>query len=599
VRSPAKTGSGITRLSATMNRSSARLRRAFALVVAIGVVALVGVAWATHEQSVRLDETAGWADRTRASVAAVQADDAVALTAEHPDQALALLRDGKGVQMQRDIEGFANAMVANEGRRFDERIVIGRNARHAAETYAGVALMPLVTVMSAAAIFILRELKLRAAVTAALTESRGRLELGERRLRAITDNMPAYIAYVDKTETYRFTNAAFSTLFGVPYEAFIGRTMTGMMGRRTRDELAAYVEGALACREMHFERQGMALQADSTSMVSYIPDFDKCGGVDGYYVMSLDITARKKAELELANSERRLRTITDNLPATSLPKACPSGWWARSRTLAMRERQFEMQWVTRIESAIDDDGFVLYAQRLTPLKHRPDASHGVHAAVLLRMGQDGGPLVAPGAFLPAAERFHLASRNDRWVLRKVVDWMAALREPARIALLSVNLSGQSVGDRSFHRWALDVLAKAGPTLCGALCLEIAETAAVTNIADAAVFIDQVRAFGVKVTLDDFGAGAASFGYLKTLRVDTLKIDGQFVRDVVDDPLDEVAVRCFADMAKVMGLTTVAEFVDKPAVLARLHEMDVDFAQGYLLHEPAPIAELGEPATMPT
>ncbi|MBW8778927.1 MAG: EAL domain-containing protein, partial [Burkholderiales bacterium] len=142
---------------------------------------------------------------------------------------------------------------------------------------------------------------------------------------------------------------------------------------------------------------------------------------------------------------------------------------------------------------------------------------------------------------------------------------------------------------------LDLLANAGPALCGALCLEITETAAVTNIAEAAAFIDQVRAFGVKVALDDFGAGAASFGYLKTLRVDTLKIDGQFVRDLVDDPLDEVAVRCFADVAKVMGLTTVAEFVDKAAVLERLQAMEVDFAQGYLLHEPAPIGELIAPS----
>jgi EAL domain-containing protein (putative c-di-GMP-specific phosphodiesterase class I) len=260
--------------------------------------------------------------------------------------------------------------------------------------------------------------------------------------------------------------------------------------------------------------------------------------------------------------------------------------------VAMRERQFEMQWTTRIEHALDEDGFVLFAQRLTPLK---SASHGVHAEVLLRMCQDGGTLVAPGAFLPAAERFHLASRIDRWVLRHVVDWMKALADPSRIELLSVNLSGQSVGDRTFHRWALDVLANAGPSLCRALCLEITETAAVTNIADAAAFIDQVRAFGVKVALDDFGAGAASFGYLKTLRVDTLKIDGQFVRDLVDDPLDEVAVRCFADVAKVMGLTTVAEFVDKAAVLERLRAMDVDFAQGYLLHEPAPIGELISPA----
>jgi diguanylate cyclase len=259
--------------------------------------------------------------------------------------------------------------------------------------------------------------------------------------------------------------------------------------------------------------------------------------------------------------------------------------------VAMRERHFEMQWTTRIAHALDEDGFVLYAQRLTALK---GPAHGVHAEVLLRLRQDDGTLVAPGAFLPAAERFHLASRIDRWVLRQVVDWMAALADPSRIELLSVNLSGQSVGDRSFHRWALELLARAGPQVCGALCLEITETAAVTHIADAAAFIDQVRACGVKVALDDFGAGAASFGYLKTLRVDTLKIDGQFVRDLVDDPLDEVAVRCFADVAKVMGLTTVAEFVDKPAVLARLKAMDVDFAQGYLLHEPAPIDELIEP-----
>ena len=256
--------------------------------------------------------------------------------------------------------------------------------------------------------------------------------------------------------------------------------------------------------------------------------------------------------------------------------------------VAMRERHFEMQWTTRIEQALDEDGFVLFAQRVESLKG-PTA--GLHAEVLLRMRQPDGGIVAPGAFLPAAERFHLASRIDRWVLRRVVEWMGAQRDPARIELLSVNLSGQSVGDRSFHRWALELLAAAGPRLCGALCLEITETAAVTNIADAAAFIDEVRAVGVRVALDDFGAGAASFGYLKSLRVDLLKIDGQFVRDLVDDPLDEAAVRCFTDVAKVMRLRTVAEFVDKPAVLQRLKAMDIDFAQGYLLHEPEPIDAL--------
>ena len=375
---------GASGLQVSMNRSSARLRRAFALVVATGVAVLGAVAWTTHEQSVRLDETAGWADRTRASVAAVQAvtlatldaesaqrsmllgspdglpryreavatarrnldtltlsvtddpeqvallsglrmavdahfarlDQAVSLTGSQPTQARAIVLDAANTQIRRDIRSFATAMIATEGHRFDERVVAGRDVRHAAERYAGVALMLLVTALAAGAIFILRELKLRAAMTAALVESRGRLELGERRLRAIADNMPAWIAYVDRGETYRFTNAAFTTLFGVPHDAFIGRTMTEMMGQATRDQLAEYVNGALAGREMHFERHGMALQPESDFMVSYVPDFNAAGGVDGYYVMSLDITARKRAEQALADSERRLRTITDNLPAT-------------------------------------------------------------------------------------------------------------------------------------------------------------------------------------------------------------------------------------------------------------------------------------------
>ena len=255
---------------------------------------------------------------------------------------------------------------------------------------------------------------------------------------------------------------------------------------------------------------------------------------------------------------------------------------------AMHERQFEMQWTARIEKALDEDGFALYAQRIAPLHGN---AAGLHAEVLLRMTQADGAVVQPGAFLPAAERFHLVSRIDRWVLKRAVDWMKALPAPATIELLSVNLSGQSVGDRSFHRWALDLLAEAGPHLCARLCLEITETAAVTHMADAAVFIDDVRAVGVRVALDDFGAGASSFGYLKTLAVDFLKIDGQFVRDMIDDPLDEAAVRCFADVAKVLGVQTVAEFVDKPAVLERLRGMGIDFAQGYLLHRPAPIDEL--------
>ncbi len=254
----------------------------------------------------------------------------------------------------------------------------------------------------------------------------------------------------------------------------------------------------------------------------------------------------------------------------------------------IRVRAGEMQWAMRIEHALDQNQFVLFAQRIESLGKQ---SHGIRAEALLRMVQDDGNLVPPGAFLPAAERFHLASRIDKWVMHHALAWLQALPDPLAIRTLSINLSGHSIGDRAFHRHAIQSFRDAGPRICQQVCVEITETAAVTNLADAAAFITQIRALGVQVALDDFGSGASSFGYLKTLPVDYLKIDGQFVQDVVDDPLDEAAVRCFAEVARVVGVKTVAEFVDRPEVLAKLRSLGIDYAQGFLLHRPAPLNDL--------
>lgn len=260
---------------------------------------------------------------------------------------------------------------------------------------------------------------------------------------------------------------------------------------------------------------------------------------------------------------------------------------------AIQARQGEAQWAARLERALDEGCFDLFAQRIEPLQGEAE---GLHAEVLLRLVDADGNRLSPATFLPAAERFHLASRIDRWVLGAVLERLSALREGSVPSMLCVNLSGQSVGDRAFHRHAVERLEAAGPALCACLCFEITETAAVTNMADASVFIDRVRRLWVRVALDDFGAGASSWGYLKSLRVDYLKIDGQFVRDVVDDALDEVAVRSFVELARVLGARTVAEFVDRPEVLARVREMGVDHAQGYWLHRPEPLeAVLGSSA----
>ncbi len=255
--------------------------------------------------------------------------------------------------------------------------------------------------------------------------------------------------------------------------------------------------------------------------------------------------------------------------------------------MALRTRHGEMQWATRIEQTLDENRFELFAQRITPLN---GDLNKIHAEVLLRMRDSDGSLIQPGTFLPAAERFHLASRIDRWVLQKSIQWLTNTPHTAQLEMLSINLSGQSVGDRAFHRQAIEMLKESGPEVCKLICIEITETAAVTNLTDASLFIEQLCELGVSVALDDFGAGASSFGYLKQLKVNILKIDGQFIKNLLTDPLDDVAVRCFIDVAKVMKIKTVAEYVDNPDVLARIHELGVDYAQGFLLHKPEPISQ---------
>ncbi|MCB9690597.1 MAG: EAL domain-containing protein [Alphaproteobacteria bacterium] len=245
----------------------------------------------------------------------------------------------------------------------------------------------------------------------------------------------------------------------------------------------------------------------------------------------------------------------------------------------LRARRGDTRWGTLIERALDQGRFVLFGQRVHPLG---DGASSVE--VLVRMLDDEGFLVLPNAFLPTAERFGLAPRLDAWVLDATLRVIAGLPD-AYPGTLNVNLSGQSLGDPAFHRQALARLDAAGPSACSRLCVEVTETAAVTNLSAARAFLAEARSRGVRVALDDFGAGASSFGYLRELPVDVLKIDGQFIQGLLDDPLDDVAVRCFVDIARVLGLQTVAEFVDRPELLARVGELGVGAAQGYLLHVP--------------
>jgi diguanylate cyclase (GGDEF)-like protein len=261
-------------------------------------------------------------------------------------------------------------------------------------------------------------------------------------------------------------------------------------------------------------------------------------------------------------------------------------WFESDHVTAVRYR--DMDWVTRFGQALDEDMFELYGQIIEPLT---PAVPGLRFETLLRLRDHSGALTLPSAFMPAAERFNMATRIDRWVVRRVLAWFEEVGPMSdRIAMVAINLSGQSIGDRDFHR---DVAEMIRNCRCDVhcLCFEITETAAITNFADAAEFIAEMRALGIQIALDDFGSGSSSFGYLKILPVDYLKIDGQFITNLLEDDLDRAAVRCFHDVAKVMGIRTIAECVERADVRDALQVAGIDMIQGYLVHRPEPLAIL--------
>ncbi|MDX1432122.1 MAG: EAL domain-containing protein [Gammaproteobacteria bacterium] len=267
--------------------------------------------------------------------------------------------------------------------------------------------------------------------------------------------------------------------------------------------------------------------------------------------------------------------------------------------MELARRHGEMQWVARINQALEEDRFCLSMQPIRPLSDLDEGSatwtenDGApeYFELLLRMRDSNGRLVPPGAFLPAAERYSLSVRLDRWVVEKIFAWLDAHPERLeRLAMCSINLSGHSIADEEFLQFVISSLDGTNVP-AEKLCFEITETAAITNLVSATRFITALKGWGCHFALDDFGSGLSSFAYLKQLEVDFLKIDGVFVKDVVDDPINLAMVKSINDIGKVMGKRTIAEFVENQRILDKLREVGVDYAQGYRVGRPKPLDRL--------
>ncbi|MBE9568302.1 MAG: EAL domain-containing protein [Proteobacteria bacterium] len=246
----------------------------------------------------------------------------------------------------------------------------------------------------------------------------------------------------------------------------------------------------------------------------------------------------------------------------------------------MARRQSEMEWVSKLQLAITEDRFQLYKQCISPLNN---AHKNLSCCEFLLRLNDGEEVIMPGAFIPAAERYNLMPDIDRWVIDHVFAYLSGSKEEDDV-LGFVNLSGNTINDSSLTAYISNKLEQY-QVPAHHVCFEITETAAISNLGTAIKFIEEVRKMGCSFALDDFGSGMSSFSYLRSLPVDFLKIDGEFVRNMDDNKMDRAIVEAINNIGHVAGLKTIGEYAENEKIIQNLKDLHVDFAQGYAIEKP--------------
>ena len=253
---------------------------------------------------------------------------------------------------------------------------------------------------------------------------------------------------------------------------------------------------------------------------------------------------------------------------------------------ASQSYERELFWVSEVNRALNDDSFELYYQHYRPLSQSDDLDY---YEILVRLKAEDGNIVVPEFFIPAAERYNLSSKIDKWVIENAFSWLNENSENlARLGKCNINISGPSLSDEEFRFYLLSAFEKFHIPY-EKVCFEVTETMAIIKMNDAIDFMKQFKRLGCTFALDDFGTGFSSYGYLKNLPVDFVKIDGNFVRDILNDPIDLAMVTSIKDVAEAMSIKTVAEFVESEEIMVQLGKMGVDFAQGFSIAKPDPLS----------
>lgn len=416
--------------------------------------------------------------------------------------------------------------------------------------------------------------RLREQLNLEIARSRNALEamrISEARLRLVSDALPVLILFVDRDERCHHPNRALQKKTGLSAERITGQRLRDVVGPAVYAAIAPHIAPALAGESVDYELVWDSPgETDPTFAARHVPYAPSEGEPQGFYLLLTRIppaAAAGSGETGLSEAEGEtlyLRSIAGELLGWDDPR-------------------------TKLERALRENQFLLYAQKILPL--RTGLREPLVYEILLRLQEEEENLLPPGGFLPVAERYGMMEALDRWVVRNLMLWCTTRQksDPAwRLPLYCVNLSEASVRSAEFGRFVEEELKRTGYP-ARALAFEIGEPDAVNHPAETRRLIQRLRPAGCRFTLDAFGSTRVSFSHLKGLAIDFIKIDGVIVQNILRDPSALAKVRAINTVCRKIGVHTIAEFVETRDTLDQLREAGTDYVQGFGIARPGPIA----------
>jgi len=392
---------------------------------------------------------------------------------------------------------------------------------------------------------------------------------GKPRLHLIDEVLPTMIAFVDRKGRCQYHNRAFLEWLQLRPEQLNNRHMRDVLGSKVYQESAAAVRESLNGHGVHYERtQTMSNDAVYRLAVEHLPQFDEDGQVSGFYMLINDITEPADVSVSAGHESSDDQNLFIDEYSEQTTGQHDAGM---------------------IRKAIENGEFSLYCQLITPLA--ANSGGGGHYEILVRLNEEEGSMLPPGTFFPLAEKYGLMPHLDRWVIQHVAEWVAGQNSAAenrKSVMYFINVSGATIADPGFPEFLNVTLLEYGVPGT-ALCFEIPDSELALRTADVAEFARQVRQRGCRVALSGFGRDQVLFDLIRGFRVEFLKIDGNIILEILRDPAKLAKVTAISHVAKKIGVKTIAELVESEETIASLREIGVDFAQGFGISRPRPLA----------